>query len=282
MSLLYSHRDNCRFGVSRCLLTSSSSRAENAIEEGISADSLFAGDLKCFQATRGYRFSVDSVLISHFVSVRENDRILDLGTGCGIIMLILLYRWTKRIQDIVGIELQASLASLARKNLQVNGFADSARIIEGDIKSIGSYVAAGSFDTIVCNPPFYGDGSGRQSVNKEARLARHQVLANLDDFLSAAAYAVRNKGTVYCIYPAAQTGECISMLYRQRFALKRLQFIYSYPMINNNARLVLLECSKNGGGGAQVLAPFYIYSEQNGAFTEEMQSLYEKNVSLYR
>lgn len=259
-------------------MASSTSRAENATEDLISADSLFGGDLKCFQATKGYRFSVDSVLISHFVSVRENDRILDLGTGCGIIMLILLYRWTTRIRDIVGVEFQPNLTALSRKNLRVNGFETSARIIEGDIKNIGSHVTSGSFDTIVCNPPFYGHGSGRQSINEEARLARHQILANLDDFLFAAALAVRNKGTIYFIYPAGQIGEFISMLYKHRLELKKLRFIYSYPMMNNNARLVLIECSKNGGGGAHILAPLYIYSERNGAFTKEMQSFYEKNI----
>lgn len=261
----------------RCLL-STSSNAEDLTGKTISTDSLFGGDLKCFQAINGYRFSVDSVLLSHFVSVRENERILDLGTGCGIIMLILLYRWSTRISDIVGIEFQANLAALARKNLRVNNFETTARIIEGDIKNIRSLVTPESFDTIVCNPPFFGHGSGRQSVNDEARLARHQILANLDDFLGAAALAVRNKGTIYFIYPAGQIGIFISMLYKHRLEIKKLQFIYSYPIMQNEARLVLIECRKNGGGGAHILTPFYIYSERHGGFTEEMQRFYEKNI----
>lgn len=254
--------------------------AEEETEEQISEDSLFDGDLKCFQAIKGYRFSVDSVLISHFVSVRENDRILDLGSGCGIIMLILLYRWGKRISDIVGVEFQRNLADLARKNLQANAFETCGRVVEGDIKNLAAYVAPESFDTVVCNPPFYGHGSGRQSSNNEARLARHQILANLEDFIFASALAVRNKGTVYFIYPAGQIAAFIALLGKHRLAVKKLQFVYSYTQIQSDARLVLIECSKNGGSGADILAPLYIYSEKNGGFTEEMQNLYKKNISL--
>lgn len=256
------------------------STAEDKTEELVSENSLFGGDLKCFQAIKGYRFSVDSVLISHFVSVREKDRILDLGTGCGIIMLILLYRWGKRISNIVGIEFQHNLAILARKNLQVNGFQTIGQIIEGDVKNLASLVAPESFDVIVCNPPFYGHGSGRQSSNDEARLARHQILAKLDDFLFASTLAVRNKGTVYFIYPAGQIALFITLLGKHRLEVKKLQFVYSYRQMNSNARLVLIECSKNGGGGANILAPLYIYSEKNGALTEEMQNIYKKNTCL--
>ena len=256
------------------------SSVEDESGEQISEDSLFDGDLKCFQATQGYRFSVDSVLISHFVSVRENDRILDLGSGCGIIMLILLYRWGKRLNDIVGVEIQGNLADLARKNLQANAFETCGRVVDGDIKNLGSLVTPEAFDTVVCNPPFYGHGSGRQSANDEARLARHQILANLDDFLFASALAVRNRGTVYFIYPAGQIALFIALLGKHRLEVKKLQFVYSYPQMNNKARLVLIECSKNGGSGADILAPLYIYCEKNGAFTEEMQNFYKKNTSL--
>lgn len=256
------------------------SSAEDESGEQISEDSLFDGDLKCFQASKGYRFSVDSVLIAHFVSVREKDRILDLGCGCGIIMLILLYRWGKRLNDMVGVEIQGNLAGLARKNLQANSFETCGRVVEGDIKNLGSLVTPQSFDTVVCNPPFYGHGSGRQSVNNEARLARHQILANLDDFLFASALAVRNKGAVYFIYPAGQIAPFIELLGKHRLEVKKLQFVYSYPQMNNKARLVLIECSKNGGYGADILAPLYIYSEKKGGFTEEMQNFYKKNISL--
>ncbi len=253
---------------------------EDDVRGAVSGDSLFDGDLQCLQAVAGYRFSVDSVLIAHFVGVRDKDRILDLGTGCGIIMLILLYRWGRRIKEIAGIEFQENLVDIARKNLQVNGLENNGRIIEGNIKDIATLIAPESFDTLVCNPPFYGHGAGRQSFNHQACLARHQILANLDDFLHASAWAVRNKGSVYFIYPAGQIGVFITLLGKHRLELKKMQFVYSYPEMKNDARLVLVECIKNGGGGANILAPLYIYSHKNGPLTEEVRNFYKKNICL--
>ncbi len=266
------------FALGWCLATFIS--VDSLTDEQVSEDCLFGGDLKCFQATKGYRFSIDSVLISHFVSVLRNDRILDLGSGCGIIMLILLYRWGKRIRDIVGIEVQHNLASLARNNLQANSFQTTGRIVEDDVRNLASLIEPESFDTIVCNPPFYGPGSGRQSFNNEARLARHQILATPDDFLFASALAVRNKGSVYFIYPAGQIATFITLLDKHRLEVKKLRFVYSYPQMKSDARLVLIECIKNGGKGVNILAPLYIYSEKNGPFTEETQAFYKKNACL--
>lgn len=241
-------------------------------------DSLFDGDLICFQHAAGYRFSVDSVLIAHFVEVRKDDRILDIGTGCGIIMMILLYRWGSMIRGISGIEIQQSLADLAVKNLKANGFENKGRVVAGDIKNILELMPAESFDAVVCNPPFYQCGSGRQNDNMEAKLARHQLLASLDDFLLAAAAAVRNKGAVYCIYPADQVSRFIVLAGKYKLEVKKLRFVYGYSQDNDGARLVLIHCIKNGGIGTRILPPLYVYREKNGAFSDEIQNFYKKNI----
>jgi len=250
---------------------------EDIHEDLLSKDSLFNGDVQCFQAINGYRFSIDAVLIAHFFKIQKEDRILDLGTGCGIIMLILLYRWGRTIQEIVGIELQQRLALLAKKNLLINNFQQSGRIVEGDIKNLRSFVKPESFDGVICNPPFFSLGSGRSSLSEEARLARHQILADIADFVCAAALAVRNKGRVCFIYPAGQIGVFITLLDKYRLVAKRMQFIYSYPDNQTSAGLVLIECSKNGGIGTEIMCPLYIYQEKNGPFTEELQRMYQRN-----
>ena len=254
---------------------------EDTIGASWSKDSLFSGDLQCFQAIDGYRFSIDAVLIAHFCDIQEDDRILDLGTGCGIIMLILLYRWGGKIGEVVGVELQQQLALLAKKNLLINNFQQGGRIVEGDIKNLGSFIKPGSFDGVICNPPFYSLGSGRSSQNQEARLARHQILADIEDFIFAAALAVRNKGRVCFIYPAGQIAIFITLLGKYRLVVKRMQFIYSYPENQPDAGLVLIECSKNGGAGTRIMTPLYIYQEKNGPFTEELQRMYQCNNSIH-
>lgn len=246
----------------------------------ISKDSLFGGDLICFQHTAGYRFSIDAVLIAHFAQVRRDNRILDLGTGCGIIMLILLFRWGNLVKEMVGIEIQPGLAELAAKNMAANCLGEKGRILTGDLKNIRDLIPPESFDSVVCNPPFFPCGSGRESDNMEARLARHQCLATLEDFLHSASLAVQNGGSVYCIYPAERLTDVVRLAEKYRLSAKRLQFVYSYPQDGHDARLVLLHCRKNGGTGTKVLPPFYVYCEKDGAFSPEMQRCYDKNLSL--
>jgi tRNA1Val (adenine37-N6)-methyltransferase len=250
------------------------------INNNMSCDSLFDGKLICYQYQKGYRFSIDSVLIAHFVEVKQNDRILDLGTGSGIISMILMYRFRDRVREVVGIEVQPTLYELSMKNFQANGLEQIGRIIQGDIKKIAKLIKPESFDKIVCNPPFYEPASGRTSKNPEALIARHQVLATLEDFLKASAFAVKNGGTVFFVYPADQVCDFIFFANKLRLQVKKIQFIYSYPHKTATARLVLIQCLKNGGVGAEILPPFYVYCEKNGLFSPEIQCFYLKNEEL--
>ncbi|MGB3221764.1 MAG: methyltransferase [Desulforhopalus sp.] len=247
------------------------------ISDNISQDSLFDGELVCYQHQKGYRFSIDSVLISHFVDVKKNDCILDLGTGSGIISLIILYRWKDMVREVSGIELQGELAKLARKNYQANNFDRHGMILHGDIKNIREVVKPESYDKIACNPPFYTPASGRLNQNPEAQLARHQILATMDDFLFASSFAVKNGGAVSFIYPAERICEFVTLAEKFRLGVKKIQFVYSYPHDTARARLVLIQCIKNGRAGTDILPPFYIYSERNGGFSTEMKEFYQKN-----
>jgi tRNA1Val (adenine37-N6)-methyltransferase len=245
----------------------------------ISVDSLYNGDLVLRQHRLGYRFSIDAVLLAHFVQCSRGLSVLDLGTGCGVILLILLYRYGNSLDRTVGIEIQPELAQRARENFLVNGCQERGLIIEGDFRQCPSLTPPESFDLVVCNPPFFALGSGRASSSAQARLARHQVHAGLEDVFTAAAYAVCNRGTVAIIYPAEKIGEAIILAKKQHLEMKRLRFVYSYPEKNEKARLVLIEYCKNGGEGSKVASPLYIYKQKNGAFTEEMENFYLPNGS---
>ena len=250
------------------------------IPENISCDSLFEGELICYQPQKGYRFSIDAVLLANFVKVKQGDRILDLGTGSGIISMILMYRSLGRLCEVSGIEVQQSLSELAARNFQANSFEQLCRVIHGDVKQIDRLVKPESYTQIVCNPPFYLQNSGRTNKNPEEQIARHQILATLEDFLKAAAFAVKNGGTVSFIYPAEQVCDFFVLAKTNRLEVKKIQFVYSYPNKNTVARLVLIQCLKNGGAGTEILSPLYVYSEKNGGFSKEMQLLYQKNSEL--
>ncbi|NOR24392.1 MAG: methyltransferase [Desulforhopalus sp.] len=252
----------------------------NELTTNESRDSLFDGELICFQHQKGYRFSIDAVLVAHFVDVKQGDRILDLGTGSGVISMILMYRWRGRVREVSGIEMQRSLAELAMKNFQANGLEHLGSIIQGDIKEIETQIKPESYDKIVCNPPFYTPASGRANKNPEAQMARHQILATLEDFLRAAAFAVKNGGVASFVYPAEQICQFISLAGKFRLEVKKIQFVYSYPHKTATSRLVLIQCLKNGGTGTEILPPFYVYSEKNGLFSSEMMDFYKKNKEL--
>lgn len=241
-------------------------------EREYSDDALFDGGLRCRQHRRGYRFSVDAILAAHFTAPSPAAHILDLGAGCGIIGLICLYRWRQRIASLSCLELQSGLAALAAGNMLRNGFAATARTVQGDLRSILDYFPAESFTQVICNPPFYRKNSGRANQNEESFLARHQVQCTLPEVTAAAAAVVKNRGRVVCVYPAPGLSSLFAALNQSRLAPRRMQMVHSYP--EAAARLVLVESVKNGGEVVQVLPPLYVYESCRGPYSKEMQKLY--------
>jgi len=243
----------------------------------ITEDTLFDGQLYCLQHRHGYRFSIDPVLLAHFVRLGTAERVLDLGAGCGVIGLILLHRHVESIKELIALELQKGLVRLIHKNSRVNHFNDRMRIVEGDLREIKKYVEPESCSAVVCNPPFYQEDSGRRSSDRESEIARHQVACDLDDVLIAAAVSVKNRGKVYLIYPAESLGILLGRAANSQLIPKRLQLVYSYPDESMAAKVFLLEAVKNGGAGMEVLPPLYIYECKNGPYTQPLQAFYRSN-----
>ncbi len=240
----------------------------------VTDDTLFEGDLKCLQFNDGYRFSVDAVLAAHFCAPAAGSEILDIGTGCGIIGLIMMYRWEGKIKSLSALEVQPHLRKLAEQNFFINGYSGKCSVQQGNIRDALKFYKPESFSQVICTPPFYTLASGRQSGNEEARLARHQVTAELSDFAKGSAALVKNQGKVVFIFPAESSIQLFTVLTEWRLTVKRIRFIYSYPGEEQSARLVLVECRKNGRPGTAITAPFYIYSSRNGQYSKEMQELY--------
>jgi tRNA1Val (adenine37-N6)-methyltransferase len=239
----------------------------------ITRDTLFNGNLICYQNKNGYRFSIDSVLLAHFSLSWKNATVLDMGCGCGILPLILLYRNYNEIHSVQGIEVQDSLVVLARKNCAVNNFNEKCNIIKGDYREIRTFFKAETFTHILCNPPFFPIGSGRTSENIESCLARHQKLSSPECIAKCVAFALKNKGIFTIIFPAELCFDLLATLDAHKIRVKRMQVVYSYPLAEK-ASLVLLECKKNGGVGVSILKPLYIYDMQNGPYSKEIQEMY--------
>ncbi len=233
---------------------------------------LFDGRLVCRQHENGYRFSIDAVLIAHFVQHRANERLLDLGCGCGVIGLILCYRHP--VLKVTGVELQPALVRLAIGNAEENGYENRLTIQQGDLRRIGEVVQPESFDGVITNPPYRCPGRGRINTRDESAIARHELTADMDTVLAAASFAVKNRGKVACIYPADRLATLIATMERHRLTAKRLQAVYSYPA-DDHARLVMVEAVKNGGEGLRILSPLFIYTHPCGPYSPQVRAFYK-------
>jgi tRNA1(Val) A37 N6-methylase TrmN6 len=212
-------------------------------------DDFLNGRLKLIQFRKGYRFSIDAVLLAQFVSIKSNDVVVDLGTGCGIIPLVLLS--TGPVGHAFALEIQPELAGQAVRNARLNGFEHKVEVILGDIKHPPLH--SSSADVVVCNPPYRPKNSGRINPDPQRAIARHEVLSSLNDILDAAAKTLRAKGRLAMIYPATRLADLLIKMRGYNLEPKRLRIIY--PKMRSEAKLALIEASLGGQAGLKILPP---------------------------
>lgn len=234
-------------------------------------DALTVGGLKILQAKHGYRFSLDPVLLSGFVSSIRGCRLLDLGTGNGIIPLLLSARSEAR--SIAGVEIQAEMAERAGRSIALNGLGESVSIIQGDIRDLpfgGLELAA--FDVVTANPPYRSPEAGRVAPGNERGRARHELAGGLDDFLRTTEAMLRSGGRFYIVYLAERLAELLIGMVSYNLEPKRLRYVYSRE--GQPARLVLAESRKNGRPGIKVEPPLIVYQGAGRDYTEEVLAIY--------
>jgi tRNA1Val (adenine37-N6)-methyltransferase len=231
-------------------------------------DVLFDGKLSLFQSRTGYRFSLDALLLAHFVMIKRREKIVDLGTGNGVIPLVLATLHRSAI--LTGVELQPAMIERARRNVQLNGLERRIQILSGDVRA-GEHVAAeASFDVAVCNPPYRKPSSGRISPNDERQIARHETQGDLSHFLHTGAFLLRAKGRMAMIYSAGRCVDLLSAMREVRIEPKRMRMVHSFAGVE--ASLVLVEGVKGGRSGVEVLAPLTIYL-RGKEYTEEVAAV---------
>ena len=231
-------------------------------------DALFDGRLALYQGRAGYRFSLDALLLAHFVTVKRAMRIVDLGTGNGVIPLILadLYPLVR----VTGIEVQPAMVERAGRNIQLNRLRNRIEIVRGDVRNCKNISGGETFDGAVCNPPYRKSTSGRLSANHERQIARHELAGTLEDFLGAGAYLLRPKGSMAVIYPAVRGTDLLTAMRRTQIEPKRLQTVHSFT--GAEASLLLVEGIKGARSGLKVLAPLTIYRGRH-QYTDEIASM---------
>lgn len=227
----------------------SSSSPEIELRPHERVDSLMDGRLRLLQSKDGYRFSIDALLLSEFVTVRPGDVVVDLGTGCGVILLALLI--TRPIGHAFGVEIQEELATQAARNAILNGFEHKMEVVRGDIRH--PPLVRGSADLVVCNPPYRQVKSGRINPDLRRAIARHEILASIDDILRAARGILRKRGRLAVIYPSVRLADILIKMRRFNLEPKKVQI--NHPSLESSAKLALIEAWVGGRPGLEICPP---------------------------
>jgi tRNA1Val (adenine37-N6)-methyltransferase len=237
------------------------------IEDDETFDILCDDKLKIIQKKDGYRFSIDAILLSNFITLKKHERLLDIGTGCGIIPVYMSKRGHKN--SMTGIEIQEELFHAAQKNKDLNN-SENIEFIHGDIKLFVESLRMTPFHVIVSNPPYTKEHTGRESPKHSRFIARYESYIDLSALLSASSALLNKKGRFYIIYPSKRLGELIYTAKANKLELKRLRLVY--PKKEKSANLFLAEFIKEGGMEVTIEKPLYIYD--NEQYTEEIESYY--------
>jgi tRNA1Val (adenine37-N6)-methyltransferase len=241
------------------------------IDSDETQDAILGGAITVVQMKKGYRFSVDSVLLARFAVARGRDRVLELGAGCGVISLIVAA--AARPREIVAIEIQPKMAELIERNARINGF-DNLSAICADLRAPRiPGVRPASFDLVLANPPFHARHAGRESPNHSRRQARGGAGASCEEFVAAARRYVRNGGRVAMIFTASRSAELISLLRIRQLEPKRIRFVH--PRLGLPAASVMIEARADGAVEARVEPPL-VLEERAGVYTEEARAMLER------
>lgn len=244
------------------------------IDNEETVDTFFDGAIRVIQKKSGYRFSIDSMLLAHFVELKKDSCVADLGSGSGIISIILAYRFA--FSHIEGVEIQKDMADMAIRSVQLNGYQDRVGINHCDVKRVNRILKPKSMDMVVFNPPYRKLDSGRINQNHERAVARHEVKGSLADFLAASRYLLKDMGKVSIIYSATRGASLFYHMRKVGIEPKRMRIVHSN--ISSRAEFIMVEGVKGGGEELFVMPPLFIYGE-DGGYSAEVKG-FLKNIAL--
>lgn len=239
------------------------------LKEDERIDDLQRNHLKIIQKTNGFCFGMDAVLLSGFASVKQGECAIDLGTGTGIIPILLSAKTEGK--EFVGLEIQEEMADMAARSIAMNQIEDRVKIIRGDIKEAGAVFGRASFDVVTSNPPYMNDAHGLKNPDLPKAIARHEVLCTLDDVVRSASELVRPGGRFYMVHRPHRLAELITTLKQYKMEPKRIKMVHPYQ--NKDANMVLIESVRGGRSMVKVEAPIIVYKEV-GVYTEEICQIY--------
>ena len=233
-------------------------------------DELQRNGYRIIQNPEKFCFGMDAVLLSGFANVKPKESVLDLGTGTGILPILMAAKYEGK--HFCGLEIQDESADMARRSVSYNHLEADIDIVCGDIKEAAEIFGAASFDVVTSNPPYMIGQHGLRNPDMPKAIARHEVLCNLEDVVSQASKVLKERGRFYMVHRPFRLAEIMNVLTKYRLEPKRMQLVY--PYIDREPNMVLIEALKGGNSRVTVEPPLIVYKEP-GVYTENILKIYD-------
>ena len=240
-------------------------------DPGERIDRIGFGELKLIQNPRWFCYGIDAVLLGDFAKNHRNARITDLGTGTGILPLILYHK--AKPFHVTGVEVQEEVAEMARRTVELNALSEKITILKGNVKDAASQIGRQTQDAVVTNPPYMAAGEGILNEAAERAAARHEILGSLEDFISCASEILKEGGSFYMIHRPHRMVDVMVLCRRYRLEPKQMQLIQ--PRKDQSPNLFLLHCVKYGRPELKILEPLWVYEEEGG-YSQRIRQIYER------
>lgn len=244
------------------------------LKENEIIDDLEFNNLKIIQNKNWFKFGIDSVLLSDFAkSIKNNSEVIDIGTGTGIISILLTGK--TNLAHITGIEIQKEVADMASRSVLLNNLENKMSVINDNIKNIEKYFGLNTIDAIVTNPPYQKNNTGLQNEDEKKLISRHEIKCTLEDIIQKSFRILKDKGEFYMVHRPERLVDTMYLMRKYKIEPKNLRFVYS--KVTEKPTLILIKGVKNANEFLKTEKPLIIYNE-DGSYTKEILEIYGKEV----
>lgn len=240
------------------------------LKEGERLDDLGRKGYRIIQNPATFCFGIDAVLLTGFARIKEKARVLDLGTGTGIIPILLEAK--TEAEHLTGLEIQEESADMARRSVSFNGLEEKINIVTGDLKEASQIFGKSVFDVVTCNPPYMIGEHGITGENSKKTIARHETLCTFEDVAREAALVLKPGGTFYLVHRPFRLVELFGTMTKYHLEPKRMKLVH--PYVDKEPNMVLIEAKKGGNARISVESPLIVYREP-GIYTDEIYDIYK-------
>lgn len=242
---------------------------EILLKENEKIEDLQCNNLKIIQNKKWFCFGMDAVLLTNYCDIKNNSSIVDLGTGTGIIPILLSGK--RNIKKAVGIEIQEEVAEMATRSVELNNLQEKIEILNIDLKDATRHLEKNSFEAVISNPPYKLINSGLVNPTDQKAISRHEITCTLEDVISTASLLLKQYGRFYMVHRPDRLVDIICLLRQYKLEPKQIRFVH--PKSGQKPNMVLIRASKNGNPELKFDPPLYIYNEE-GIYTEDVYKIY--------